>query len=288
LPPLRAKAAAAEVEFTHTDRVMFAEPGYTKGDLLQYYERVADKLLPHLRDRPLTLERLPGGVGAKGAPHFWQKNTPEHYPAWIPRARLKDKTGKPVEYAVVNDLRSLLYLVNQGTVTFHVFLSRLASLDRPDYVLFDLDPGGRPFADAVSVAKAVHDALDEEGVAALPKTSGKTGIHVFAPWRQSGGYDEARAWAIELAERVVRRLPAVATLERRIDARGGRLYLDVMQNVMGHHVVPPYVVRAVPGATVSTPLHWRELTGRLTPARFDVGSAPKRFKGKPDPMEGLL
>jgi bifunctional non-homologous end joining protein LigD len=284
----KGKAAAGALKFSNVDKIMFPEAGYTKGDLLDYYDRVADLLIPHLRDRPLTLERLPEGVdGEAGAPHFWQKNTPTYYPDFVKRVRLVDRSGKPVQYALVNDKRSLLYLVNQGTITFHVFLSRLKSIDRPDYVLFDLDPGKRTFADAVKVARAVHDALDEEGVTAFAKTSGKTGIHVLAPWRAKGGYDEARAWAIQVAERVVAELPDVATLERRIDARGGRLYLDVMQNVKGHHVVPPYVVRAVSGATVSTPVEWREMTARLTPAKFDLKTAVKRFEVKGDLMKGL-
>lgn len=285
------KAAVARgevVKFSHVDRVMFPAAGYTKGDLLDYYDRVADLLIPHLRDRPLTLERLPDGVRDADAPHFWQKNTPSYYPDFVKRVRLVDRSGKTVEYALVNDKRSLLYLVNQGTVTFHVFLSRLASIDRPDYVLFDLDPGERTFADAVKVARAVHGALDAEEVEALAKTSGKTGIHVLAPWRRTGGYDEARAWAVSVAERVVAELPEVATLERRIEARGGRLYLDVMQNVKGHHVVPPYVVRAVAGATVSTPVEWREVAARLAPGKFDLKSAPKRFEAKGDLMKGLV
>jgi bifunctional non-homologous end joining protein LigD len=266
---------------------MFPEAGYTKGNLLAYYDRVADLLIPHLRDRPLTLERLPDGIGGD-APHFWQKNTPAYYPEFIKRVRLVDRSGKAVEYALVNDRRSLLYLVNQGTITFHVFLSRVASIERPDYVLFDLDPGGRTFGDAVKVARAVREALDDEKVEAFAKTSGKTGIHVLSPWRQKGGYEEARAWALSVAQRVVAELPEVATLERRIEARGGRLYLDVMQNAKGHHVVPPYVVRAVAAATVSTPVEWREVTARLTPGWFDLKTAVKRFEAKGDLMKPLV
>jgi bifunctional non-homologous end joining protein LigD len=280
-------AKSGEVAFTHLDRVMFPEPGYTKGDLLEYYMKVAPLLLPHLRGRPLTLERLPDGLSGPDAPHFWQKNSPAHYPAYVGRARLADQAGKTVEYAMVNDLRSLLYLVNQGTVTFHVFLSRVKSLDRPDYVLFDLDPGDRPFGDAVKVARAVHEALEARGVASYPKTSGKSGIHILTPWRKKSGHDAARAWALDVAAEVVAALPEVATLERRIKARGGRLYLDVMQNARGHHVVPPYVVRAVPAATVSTPLAWAEVNGRLRPGRFGLRTAAKRFAARGDLMTAL-
>jgi bifunctional non-homologous end joining protein LigD len=188
----------------------------------------------------------------------------------------------------VNDLRSLLYLVNQGTITFHVWPSRMGALDRPDYVLFDLDPGERPFSDTVLVAKEVRRALEGRGITSFPKTSGKSGIHVLAPWNGEGDYEAARAWALEVAGEVVGQLPEVATLERRIADRGGRLYLDVMQNARGHHAVPPYVVRAVPGATVSTPLDWGEVNARLTPGRFEMKGVVKRFRARGDLMAEVL
>jgi bifunctional non-homologous end joining protein LigD len=179
-------------------------------------------------------------------------------------------------------------MVNQGTLTFHVWLSRVKTLDRPDYVLFDLDPGDRPFADAVTVAKEVHAVLDQRKVTAYPKTSGKSGLHILAPWTREGDYTIARAWATEVAEEVVRRLPKLATMERRIADRGGRLYLDVVQNARGHHVEPPYVVRADSWAGVSTPLEWKEVNARLTPRRFDLRSALKRLKTKGDLMGELV
>ncbi|HEU4534260.1 MAG TPA: DNA polymerase ligase N-terminal domain-containing protein, partial [Polyangiaceae bacterium] len=232
----------AEVELTHPDRIMFPEGGFTKQDLFAYYDRVADRLLPHLRGRPVTLERLPDGVGGAANRHFWQKDTPASYPAWIERAELTSVRGEPVRYVLVNDRATLLYLVNQGTVTFHPWASRMADLDRPDLVSFDLDPGERPFADAVRAAHAVRAALLEAGSEAYVKTSGKTGLHVLAPWAGRGGHDEARAWALEIAGRVIEAHPDLATLERSKNKRGGRLYLDVMQNARGHHLVPPYVV----------------------------------------------
>jgi bifunctional non-homologous end joining protein LigD len=276
------------VEFTHLDKVMFPEKGFSKGDLLAYYEKIAPKLLPHLRDRPITLERLPDGLKSPKSPHFWQKNTPEHYPGWIPRIPLPTGDGDTVNYAVVNDLDTLLYLVNQGTTTFHVWFSRVKSLDRPDFVLFDLDPSEATFKEAVAVAKRLREIFDERKVPSFPKTSGKSGLHVLVPWKDKGGYDEARAWAMEIAEQVVSDLPEIATVERSKSQRKGRLYLDVMQNVRGHHAVPPYVIRATPGATVSTPLDWKEVNGRLDPERFDINSAPTRFaKQRKDPMAVL-
>lgn len=277
-----------EMEFTNTGKVMFPEAGISKGDLIGYYERIAERLLPHLYNRPMTLERLPDGLVSDNAPHFWQKDTPGYYPEWIPRVELETVEGKTVEYLLVNDRQTLLYLVNQGTVTFHPWLSRIGSLDRPDYVLFDLDPGERTFADAMDVARGLRTALDAAAVRSFVKTSGKSGLHVLVPWERHGGYDEARAWAMEIAGEVIDALPDLVTIERSKEKREGRLYLDVMQNIRGHHAVPPYVVRAVPHVTVSTPLRWDELDAALTPARFDIRSLFRRIAHqKSDPIAPL-
>ncbi len=291
-PPTRARTSRAPedgVAVTHADKVMYPDAGITKGDVLDFYRRIAPRLLPFLRDRPATLERLPEGLGDNGrAPHFWQKNTPSSYPDWIARVELPSERGKTVRYVLVNDEETLLYLVNQGTLTFHVWFSRIDDLDRPDFVLFDLDPGQAAFADAVAVAQALHALLKEEGSKAFIKTSGKTGLHILVPWTDAGGYDEARAWAEEVAGRVVEALPGQATTERSKAKREGRVYVDVMQNARGHHAVPPYVLRAVPGAPVSTPLSWSELTPALDPARFNLRTIFRRLaRQKRDPMAEL-
>jgi bifunctional non-homologous end joining protein LigD len=264
--------------------VLYPDEGITKADVAAFYRAVAPRLLPFLKDRPVTLERLPDGLG-EGKPHFWQKNTPASYPAWIPRVELETERGKSVAYVLVNDVPTLLYLVNQGTLTFHPWLSRVGSLDRPDFVLFDLDPGEAPFADVVTVARQLHEELSAEGRKAVVKTSGKSGLHVLVPWRVSGGYEEARSWAQEVAERVAETLPQTATVDIRKAKRGGRVYVDVLQNARGHHAVPPYVLRAVSGATVSTPLRWTEVKEDLDPRRFTLRTVPARIaRRKADPV----
>jgi bifunctional non-homologous end joining protein LigD len=274
---------------THPDKILYPDAAITKGEVFAFYRRVARRLLPYLRDRPATLERLPEGLGDSEAPHFWQKDTPAYYPDWILRIPLPSERGKRVHYVLVNDLATLLYLVNQGTLTFHVWLSRIADLDRPDSVLFDLDPGSASFADTVTVARQVHEILTAEGRQSFLKTSGKTGLHVLTTWKDEGGYEAARTWASGIAERVVEALPEQATVERGKVKRGRRVYVDVLQNAKGHHVVPPYVMRAVPGAPVSTPLHWRELTPALDPAQFNLRTLFRRLaKQKRDPMAGLF
>ncbi len=283
----RGTAAPKEVELTNPDKVLFPDEGITKADVAVFYRAVAPRLLPFLEDRPVTLERLPDGLGER-KPHFWQKNTPASYPNWIPRVELETERGKPVAYVLVNDLPTLLYLVNQGTLTFHPWLSRVGSLDRPDFVLFDLDPGEAPFADVVTVARQLHEELLAEGREAVVKTSGKSGLHVLVSWRENGGYDEARSWAQEVAKRVAETLPERATVDIRKAKRGGRVYIDVMQNARGHHAVPPYVLRAVSGATVSTPLRWVEVKEGLDPTRFTLRTVPARIAHqKADPVAVL-
>jgi bifunctional non-homologous end joining protein LigD len=288
-PKRASKRPKGKVELTHPDKVLFPEAGLTKGDVFAYYQKIADRLLPFLKDRPLTLERLPEGLGGNGAPHFWQKDTPAYYPEWIPRVELETERGEHVHYALVNDAPTLLYLVNQGTLTFHVWASRVQDLDRPDFVLFDLDPGKATFADVVDVAKALKGVLDAEGIEAFPKTSGKSGLHILTPWTQEGGFDEARAWALEIAGRVVEAMPDRATSEIRKAKRAARVYIDVMQNARGHHAVPPYVIRAVPAASISTPLSWKELTRDLDPSAFTPKTIFRRLaRQTSDPMAGLV
>jgi bifunctional non-homologous end joining protein LigD len=196
------------VKFTHLDRVVFPEVGLTKGDVLDFYAKVADRLLPHLRDRPITIERFPEGVFA-GAPQFWQKNAPAYYPKWIPRKKVTSADdGRPVEYPLVNDLRSLLYLVNQNALTFHTWFSRTKDPDRPDFVLFDVDPHQSTFPNAVKVAKTLHEILDDQDVENFVKTTGKSGLHVLTRWdKKRGRYEPARAWAEQIAREAARALP---------------------------------------------------------------------------------
>ncbi len=276
------------IEITNPDKPIYPDDGITKADVVAYYRKVAKRLLPFLKDRPVTLERLPEGLGP-GKPHFWQKHTPASYPGWVQRIELTTERGEPVAYVLVNDLPTLLFLVNQGTVTFHPWLSRVGDLDRPDFVLFDLDPGTASFADAVAVARELRTALKGEGVTAMVKTSGKTGLHVLTPWRhKDGDFDAARAWAAGVAARVAGALPDRATVEVRKAKRGRRVYIDVLQNARGHHAVPPYVLRAVPGAPVSTPLSWRELIDDLDPLRFNLRTVPARLaRQKRDPLAAL-
>jgi bifunctional non-homologous end joining protein LigD len=282
------KGRAHDVAFTNLDKLMYPDDGITKGEVIEFYREIAPRLLPFLRDRPATLERLPDGIGNGRTTHFWQKNVPSSYPDWIARAELPTETGKTVNYVLVNNLETLLYLVNQGTLTFHVGFSRVEDIDQPDFVLFDLDPGQATLADAVAVGNELHSILTSERIESFAKTSGKTGLHVLMPWTRTGGFDEARALAEGIAQRVVEALPDQATTARSKAKRGRRVYVDVMQNAKGKHVVPPYVLLPVPGAPVSTPLRWDEVTAELDPIDFTLKTIFRRLaQQKRDPMAGL-
>jgi bifunctional non-homologous end joining protein LigD len=285
----RAAPQSQALVFTHPDKIMFPQVGISKGEVLRFYDRISARLLPHLRNRPATLERLPEGVKDGAAPHFWQKHIPSYYPTWIPRIELPTEDGRSVTYVLVNDRDTLLYLVNQGTLTFHVWLSRIHNLARPDFVLFDLDPSEVSFTKVMLVAKRVHKLLRSQRFSVFVKTSGKRGLHVLVPWEQRGGYAEAREWAKQLAQAVVAEVPDIASLEPRKAMRRGKVYVDVLQNVRGHHVAPPYVLRAVPQACVSTPLAWHELTSDLHPQRFTLRTFFRRLaRQRRDPFAPLL
>lgn len=284
-PP--ASETQGKVTITHPEKILFPELGLTKGDVAGFYRRIAPRLLPYLRDRPVTLERLPDGVGP-GKKQFYQKDIPAQYPDWIPRIELPTDGGKIVHYALVNDVDTLLYLVNQGTLTFHVWLSRAGQLDRPDFVLFDLDPGETEFATLVQVAQRLHALLQKRRVRNYVKTSGKSGLHVLVPWTTEGGYAASSAWAKEVAAQLVEELPDLATLETRKAGRGRRVFVDILHNNRGHHVVPPYVLRATAEASVSTPLSWRELTSELQPRQFTMQTLFARLRRRRDPLLPVL
>lgn len=179
--------------------------------------------------------------------------------------------------SLVNDVETLLYLVNQGGITFHVSFSTINELAHPDFVLFDLDPGRAEFGHCVSVARKIHSILDKMNIGSTVKTSGKSGLHVMAPWARPDGYEEARRWAMQIAHRACEELPDIATTRLALAGRRRRVLVDVVRNTPGHYAAPPYVLRATPRATVSTPLDWDELTGHINPSKLGIRAVFKRL-----------
>ena len=257
------------------DKVYFPRDGITKGDVMRYYVAVAPVLLPIIADRPLGLKRYPQGI--EGQPFFQQNAT--KYPRGVRVERIRTEAGTRAPRFVGGDLPTLLYLVQLGTIALHTWQSRVGSLDDADYSTIDLDPGeGVRFARVVEIARMFRERIADEGLRAAVKTSGSRGIHIAIPLPPGTSFAASTRLAGRLAEGIVRDRPELATLERHIENRPkGTIYLDVQQNARGKSVVSAYSVRARRGATVSAPLRWTEVTGRLRLDRFTVRTMPRRL-----------
>ncbi len=275
------------VEIEREDKVLFPDAGFTKGDLIDYYEKVAHVLLPHVKGRPLTLRRFPDGIGEEG---FFQKEVPDHFPPWISRLEVATRDGGTQRQVVLpgtssrDDRAALRYLANQATIELHVWLSRSESLRQPDRLVFDLDPPGRPFEPVAKAARQLRELLDGLELPSFLMLTGSRGAHVVVPLRPSGTFDTSRALARTIAECLASARPDELTLSLRKEGRGNRLFVDTTRNAQGQTVIAPYSVRALRGAPVATPLEWSELSASgLTASRYNVQSIPRRLGQKRDP-----
>jgi bifunctional non-homologous end joining protein LigD len=269
------------LKFTNLDKLYYPEDGYTKRDLLNYYDSVAKLLLPHLKDRPLSLKRYPNGIHEQ---YFFQKNTPAGYPSW-----LRTKTVDRIRYVLADDRASLLYLTNLGCIDQNPWMSRVGSLEHPDYILIDLDPYECPFAKIVEAALLVKQKLDAIGLAGYPKTTGGDGMHIFIPIEPVYSYEQARTFAEVIARMIAAERPDLFTTPRSVAAREkNRVYFDYLQIAESKTISAPYVARAHPGAPVSTPLAWDEVKPSLLPSQFNIGNAPERFARVGDLFAGVL
>jgi bifunctional non-homologous end joining protein LigD len=276
----------SRLRLTNLTKVFWPADGYTKGDLIGYYDAIAPRLVPYLRDRPIVLTRYPDGIAGKS---FFQKDAPEFAPDWVRTERIYSKdTDRDIDYFVVDDAETLRYVANMGTIPIHVWNARVVSLERPDWLVLDLDPKGAPFTQVVRVAQALHRLLDDLELPGYPKTSGAAGLHILLPLGARYTHEQTRTLARLLAMLVVQAVPDIATVARPVSARGGKVYVDFGQNGHGQTIVAPYSVRPLPGAPVSCPLDWAEVTARLDPARFTIRTVPRRFAKRRDPLTQLL
>ena len=231
------------VEITHPDKLLFPDDGLTKADVACYYEAVAEWMLPHIKNRPISMMRFPEGVGGHG---FFHKNVPDYFPGWVKRVQV-DKRGGTLVHAVVCDPDTLVYLVGQNMITPHVWLSRADRLRQPDRIVFDLDPApGADFAAVRRAARRTGDLLRELGLEPFAQVTGSKGIHVWTPLRRRATFADVRPFARAVAELLTARHPEELTLEFRKSERGGRILVDVMRNAYAQTAVPPYAVRPLP------------------------------------------
>jgi len=272
------------VKVSKPDKVLFPDAGITKGDLAAYYERVAPQMLRHMKDRPISMQRFPDGIAKHG---FFHKDVPDHFPDWIKRVQVPKKNGT-VTHALACNADTLVYLADQACITPHVWLSRADELERPDRMVFDLDPSDGNFADVRRAARSIGELLDGLGLTPFAMTTGSRGVHVWVPLRRQAHFDEVRGFARDVARVMVERYPDRLTLEARKQKRGERILIDIMRNGYAQTVVPPYAARAKPGASVATPLRWRELSdSSLRPDKFTVRNIGRRLSRVGDPWEEI-
>jgi bifunctional non-homologous end joining protein LigD len=278
-----------ELRLSNLDKVFWPDEGITKGDLIGYYRQVASVLVPHLRGRPFTMRRYPDGAFGKA---FFQKDAPSHMPAWIRtfHAPVSTRGGeeREVDFPLVDDELALLWMVNMGCIDMNPWYSRVDKPDRPDFVLFDLDPTPEvPYAQTVEVALYVRALLDGLGLASFPKTSGGKGFHILVPLDRRSTYDDSRSFAELVAGTIARAYPKLATTQWAKSRRRGVL-IDANQNGMGKTIASAYSVRPHPGAPVSTPLSWKEVTASLDPSAFTMGAVLDRVERHGDLFAGVL
>ena len=275
-----------EVQLSNVAKVFWKAEGLTKGDLIAYYDSVAPLILPYLKDRPLVLTRYPDGIAGKS---FYQKDAPHFAPAWIRRVQIHAaEPDRPIDYLIVDDALALRYVINLGVIPLHLWGARAESLEHPDWLVLDLDPKGAPFTDVVRVALALRTILDELHVHSVVKTSGATGLHILVPLGARYSWEETRTFARLLATLGVEAEPAISTMARPLRARAGKVYIDWLQNIQGQTIVAPFSVRPLPGAPVSCPLRWDEVTRSLDPSAFSMLTVPRRFASMADPVAPVL
>lgn len=264
----------AGVRLTSPDRLLYEEAGFTKRDLAAYYEAVAPRMLPHVAGRPLTLLRCPAGRGAC----FFQRHPGRAIPKAVRQVAIAEKDDPDAVSLVIEDLSGLIALVQIGTLEIHPWGARADDPDRPDRIVFDLDPDpGIGFAPVVAAAQELRAHLDALGLASFAKTSGGKGLHVTVPIRRRYGWDEVKAFARALAGRMAEAAPDRYTTNPLKEARGGRIFIDYLRNDRGNTAVAPYSPRARAGAPVATPLAWAEVTPALDPVAFTIATVPDRL-----------
>ncbi|GAB4257674.1 non-homologous end-joining DNA ligase [Thermincola ferriacetica] len=276
-----------EVRLTNLEKEMWPD-GYTKADLIKYYVDMSPYILPYIKNRLFIMSRYPDGITGK---MFYQKDAPEYTPEWVRTYPLvSERENKVVNYIVCDDLPTLVWLANQACIELHIWMAQKERLDYPDIVVFDLDPfPPATFKDTLDVAMLVKEALDRLGLQGYPKTSGSTGLHIFLPVRPEFTYAQVREGVRFLFEHIHAVYPEKTTLERSIDKRAGKVYLDYGQNTRGHTMTFHYSLRPHPGAPVSTPLTWDEVrAGDIEPEDFNIKTIFPRIAKVGDLYRPLL
>ena len=274
-----------KLKLTNLNKIYWPDSGITKGELLAYYEKVGDHMLPYLKDKPISMHRFPNGIDKPG---FFQKDVdPDQLPRWIKTASiLSESTGKNTDYMICNHLASLLFIANLGSIEINPWLASYRKMEYPEFAVLDLDPNGVDFGLLVEVARTASTLLDEIGITGFIKTSGSTGLHIYFYLARRYPFDLARNFIELLAQFIHERHPEDTSLIRDPKKRKGKIYLDFLQNRRGQTVAAPYSVRPKPMATVSAPLHWDELKTSFTIQDFTIRNMESRLSAD-DPWQEI-
>jgi bifunctional non-homologous end joining protein LigD len=283
---IKVRIGRSVVQLTNLDKIYWPGDGYTKADLIRYYAEIGKAILPYYKDRPLILKRYPNGIKAEPFHQHSLENPPEFVKTYV----REKENGESVVYGIANNVETLVYFANLGSISLHPWASRAQSPEKPDWIIFDVDPGAATFDTVCDVALEVKNVLDDIGLVALPKTSGSKGLHVYVPVRADYKYEQVVPFANLVSAVVASNRPDLVSIERMVAKRKkGRVYLDFLQNGFGKSVAGPYSVRAREGATVSTPLEWDEVKRKkFKPQDFTIKTIFKRMDAKGDLFEGFF
>ncbi len=274
-----------QITISNPDKVMFPADGITKGDLVEYYRRVAERMLPQVRGRPLHMNRFPDGIGRIA---IQQKRIPESFPQWIKRATVDLHRGGTITHALIDNAATLVYLANYNMITAHVWLSRIDAPERPDQLIFDLDPSDEDFGLVRRTALSLKAMLDELRLVAFIKTTGSRGLHVVVPISVAPGFEEVHVFADVIGQRLAASDPDHLTTEFIKQKREGRLFIDVNRNAYGQTVVAPYSVRARPTAPIAVPIAWADVENDgLRPDGVTMRNVWDWLQGRHDPWEQM-
>jgi bifunctional non-homologous end joining protein LigD len=281
------KVGTRTLHLTNQNKIYFPENGITKGEIVQYYNEVADLILPYLKDRPQSMNRFPNGIDA---PSFYQKDVDEDkIPSWLKTKKIySESNDEYLDYLICNDKATLLYMANLGCIDINPWNSTIKHIENPDWLVIDIDPSNDKFEEVMQAALVVKEVMDGLETECCCKTSGASGLHVYIPLGAKYDYDSIKILAELIASEVQKRLPKITSLERSIKKRQDKIYIDYLQNRRGQTLAAPYSARPVPGAQVSTPLEWNEVNAKLHPSQFTIKNVLSRFEKKGDLWSPIL
>lgn len=274
------------VEISNRDKVFFPKSKYTKGDLIDYYEKIAEVMLPHINNRLVTMIRFPDGINGK---RFYQKDAPDYFPDWIEKKQVENQDGTTTNYVICNDEASLVYLANQACITPHIWLSKKDKLRYPDRMIFDLDPADEDFSKVKLAATRLRELLqDRLDLPTFLMTTGSKGLHIVVPLKREKSFDEVRDFTQQISAYLEKKYPEDLTTAIRKNKRGNKIFLDVARNAFAQTTVAPYAVRPLSGAPVATPLDWEELEKKdMNSQSYTIENIFRRLGSKKDPWSNI-